>query len=121
MDHFSGPSLDALISPVLTPHLDAVLQVRSHQNRLKGQDHLPQPCGCTSFGAAQVMVGFLGCKGTLLSHVQLPIHQYDQALFSRAVLYPFEVGLKKKKEKKATEFTFHWGTEDIKIKIPNPF
>ena len=32
------------------------------------------------------MVGFLGCEGTLLAHVQLPIHQYPQC---RAVLNPF--------------------------------
>ena len=35
------------------------------------------------------MVGFLGCEGTLLSHVQVIIHQYLQDLFSRAALNPF--------------------------------
>ena len=35
------------------------------------------------------MVGFLGCTGTLLAHVQFAIHQYPQVLFSRAVLDPF--------------------------------
>ena len=35
------------------------------------------------------MVGFLGCKGTLLAHVQLAIHQYHQVFFSRAALNPF--------------------------------
>ena len=35
------------------------------------------------------MVGFLGCEGTLLAHVQLAIHQYSQVIFSRAVIHPF--------------------------------
>ena len=35
------------------------------------------------------MIGFLDCEDTLLSHVRLPIHQYLQVLFSRAVLYYF--------------------------------
>ncbi|KAK4813810.1 hypothetical protein QYF61_026414, partial [Mycteria americana] len=32
------------------------------------------------------MVGFLGCKRTLLAHVQLFVHQYPQVLFRRATL-----------------------------------
>ena len=36
--------------------------------------------------AAQDMVGFLGCKGTLLAHVHLTIHWYPQVLSDRAVL-----------------------------------
>jgi len=73
------------VCPV-TPHLDTVLQVRSHQCRAEGQDHLPHPAGHNSFDAVQDMVGFLSCKGTLLDHVQLPIHHYPQVLFGRAVL-----------------------------------
>jgi len=38
--------------------------------------------------AAQDMVGFQGCEGTLLAHVQLPIHQYLQVFFGRAALNP---------------------------------
>ena len=58
--HFCGPPLDALqqvcVSPVLRiPHLDTVLQVRCHQHRAQGQDHLPHPAA-----AAQDTVGFLG-------------------------------------------------------------
>ena len=42
MDHFCGPSLDALqqlhVSPALrTPHLDAGLQVMPHQHSVEGQ------------------------------------------------------------------------------------
>jgi len=57
--------------------------------RVEEQDYLPQPAGHTSFDAAQNMVGFLGYKSTVLTHVQLVIHQYPQVLFSRTVLYPY--------------------------------
>jgi len=94
LDHVCGPPLDALQqvygSPVLrTPHLDTLLQVRPHQSRVEGQDHLSPPAGHASFNVAQYTVGFLGCKATLLAHVQLPIHQYPQVIFSRAMLNPF--------------------------------
>ena len=56
LDHFCGPSLDALqqlhVSPALrTPHLYAVLQMRPHQRRAEGQDHLPWAAGHTSSNA----------------------------------------------------------------------
>ncbi|KAK4825808.1 hypothetical protein QYF61_002413 [Mycteria americana] len=65
-DHFCGPPLDSLqqvhVFPVLrAPELDAVLQPRIR----------------------------LGCKRTLLAHVQLFIHQYPQVLVFRAALNPF--------------------------------
>ena len=52
-----GPPLDTLqqvhVSPELrTPHPDTVLQVRAHQCRVEGQDHLPRP-GHTSFDVSQ--------------------------------------------------------------------
>ena len=61
LEHFCGP-LDALqqfhVSPVLrTPHMDTVLQLRSHSSRM---DHLPHPAGRPSFDAAQDTVGFWG-------------------------------------------------------------
>jgi len=45
LDHFCGPILDTLqqvyVPPVLrTPHLDTVLQLRSHQREVERQDHL---------------------------------------------------------------------------------
>jgi len=91
--HFYGPALDVLqqdyISPVLkTPHLDTVLlQVWPYQHRAELQDHLPHPAGC-AFTAEQHTFGFLGCTGTLLAHVRLPIHQYPQVFFSRAAINP---------------------------------
>ena len=78
------------VFPVLrTPHLDTVLQVRPHQSRVEGHNHLPSPAGHASLDAAQDMVGFLGCKGTLLSHVQLAIHQYSQVIFCRPMFNPY--------------------------------
>ena len=94
MDHFCGSPLDVLhqvhVSPELrTPHLDTVLQVRSQQHQVEGQDYLPHPAGHTSFDAAQDMVGLLGYEASLLAHDQLAIHQYLQVLFVRAVLYSY--------------------------------
>jgi len=70
------------------PELDAVFQVGSHKSGLKGQNHLPRPAGYASLDAAQVTVGFLGCKCTLLAHVELLIHQYPQVFLLRAALEP---------------------------------
>ena len=83
-DQFCALPLDVLqqlhVSPVLrTPHLDAVLKVRPQQSREEGQDHLPRPAGCASLDAAQDTVGFLICKGTLLAHIQLAVHQYPRS------------------------------------------
>ncbi|KAK4811312.1 LOW QUALITY PROTEIN: hypothetical protein QYF61_024448 [Mycteria americana] len=90
-DHFRGPPLDPLqqlhVFRVLrAPELDAVLQVRSHQSGVEGQNPLPRPAGHASFDAAQDTVGLLGCERTLPAHVQLFIHQYPQVLFRRAAL-----------------------------------
>ena len=78
------------VSPVLrTLHLDAVLQVKSQQHRVEGQDSLPHPSGHTSFDRAQDTGGFLICDSTLLAHVQLPTHEYSQVFFGRAALNCF--------------------------------
>ncbi|KAK4831204.1 hypothetical protein QYF61_016041 [Mycteria americana] len=90
-DHFCGPPLDLLqqvhVFPVLRAQ-DTVLQVRSHQSGVEGQNHLPQPAGHASFDAAQGTVGLLGCERTLPVHVQLFIHQYPHVLLGRAALNP---------------------------------
>ncbi|PKU43223.1 hypothetical protein llap_6461 [Limosa lapponica baueri] len=69
--------------------MDAVLQVESHQSRIEGQNYLPRSAGHASFDAAQDMVGFLGCKHTLLAHTQLFIYRYSQILLLRAALNVF--------------------------------
>ncbi|KAK4826957.1 hypothetical protein QYF61_012806 [Mycteria americana] len=93
-DHFRGPALDPIqqvhvLLVLRALELDAVLQVGSHQSRVEGENHLPQPAGHASFDAAQDTVGLLGCKRTLPAHVQLFVHQYPQVLFRRAALNPF--------------------------------
>lgn len=65
-----------------------MLQVRSHKYRVEGDSHLLCPISCTSFDAAQGIVGFLGGKDTLLAHIKLFINRYPQILFLRAVLSP---------------------------------
>ena len=93
MDHFCGPPLDQLqqfhvLTVLGAPELDAGLQVGSHQHGAEGKNHLPQSAGHASCDAAQAMVGFLGCKLTLLFHVHLFIHQHAQVLLLRAALIP---------------------------------
>lgn len=58
------------------PELDAVLQVGPHQRGVEEQNHLLWPAGHASFYATQDMLGFRGYERTLLSYVQLLIHQY---------------------------------------------
>jgi len=70
------------------PELDAILQVGSHESRVKGRNPLPRPTGHPSLDAAHDTVGFLGCRCTLLAHVELLIHQYPQVLLLRAALEP---------------------------------
>ena len=67
-------------------HLDGVLQVRPLQYRAEGQDHLPSCADHAAFDADQDMVGFLNWEGTLLSHVQLAIHQYLQVFWDGPML-----------------------------------
>ncbi|KAK4824741.1 hypothetical protein QYF61_018213 [Mycteria americana] len=90
-DHFCGLALDPLqqlhvLLVLRAPELDTGFQVGSHQSRVEGQNHLPQPAGHASSDAAQDTVGLLHCKRTLLPHVQLFVHQYPQVLFHRATL-----------------------------------
>jgi len=92
VDHFCGLFVATLeqvhASPVLrTPHLEAVLQMRPNQQR--AEDQLPHPAGHASFDAAQDTFDLLGCEGTLLAHIQLPILQSPRVFFGRAALNPF--------------------------------
>jgi len=56
--------------------------------RAKGQNPLPHPAGHASLDASQDTVGFLGCRCTLLAHVDLLIHRYPQVLLLSAALKP---------------------------------
>ena len=92
------PFLWASSGPALTgPYLSCTEDPRGgcstpggvSQERIKGENHLPQPAGHASFEAAQDTLGFLGCKRTLPAHVQFLIHQYPQVLLCKAALNPF--------------------------------
>ena len=54
-------------------------------------NHLPRSNGCSTSGAAQYTVVFLGCKCTLWGHVEVFINQHPQVLLLRAALNPFSV------------------------------
>lgn len=51
------------------PKLDAILQVRSHKNEIKGHNHLPWPAGRTSFHSAQDIIDFLGHSCWFISNI----------------------------------------------------
>uniref|UniRef100_A0A8B9FZS6 Rho GTPase activating protein 40 n=1 Tax=Amazona collaria TaxID=241587 RepID=A0A8B9FZS6_9PSIT len=73
-----------------TPAPHTILQVRSHESRAEGQEHLPRPAGHAPFDAAQDTVGFLGCKRTLQpAHVHFFINPHPQVLLCRAALNLF--------------------------------
>jgi len=74
LDRFCGPPLTgSCLSCTEDSTFAHTAQVKSHQYRVEGQDHLPRCAGCNSFDAAQDAVGFLGSEGALLAHVQLPV------------------------------------------------
>ena len=88
-----GPPLDMLQQvlgyPIVrAPHVNTLLQVRPHQCRAEGQDHLPRSAGHASFDAAQDTIG-------LQEHVAsscLSSHEYPQRLssaFQQAMLYHY--------------------------------
>ena len=60
-----------------------------HEDRVEGNNHFPCPAGHPSSDAAQDTAGFLGCKCTLLAHVQLFVPQSPQFLLHRAALKEF--------------------------------
>ena len=56
------------------------------QGQSRGGQSSPSPCCYPSVDTAQDTVGLLGCKSTLLAHVQLFTHQDSQVLLRRAAL-----------------------------------
>ena len=55
------------------PEVDTVLQARSRESRVEGQNHLPWPVGHNCLDAIQDMIGHLGCKHMLFDHVESSI------------------------------------------------
>jgi len=66
-----------------------LLLVGSHQSGVEWQNHPLQPAGHAAFIAAQDTAGLLVCERTLLTPVQLFIHQYPQVFLGRTALNPF--------------------------------
>lgn len=74
---------------VYTHSLDSI--VKKQVELLKANNnnnHVTQPAGHVSLDADQDAVGFLGCKGTLLSHIGLFIQNHSQVFLSKACLNP---------------------------------
>ncbi|KAK4832946.1 hypothetical protein QYF61_026602 [Mycteria americana] len=70
------------------PKLNTVFEVRPHQCRVQGHDHIPSPAGHTISDTSQEAVGFLGHLGTLLAHIQAAVNQHPQVLFCQAAFQP---------------------------------
>ncbi|GAB0184594.1 hypothetical protein GRJ2_000924700 [Grus japonensis] len=78
------------------PKLNTILEVRPHQCRVQGDNHVPSPAGHTIPDTSQDAVGFLGHLGTLLAHVQPAVNQHPQVPFRQAafqLLFPKPVVL----------------------------
>lgn len=72
--------------PTLGTHWHSVFLMRSHQRRVEDVTTLTSD---HTFDVAQDTSGFLGCRRTLLVHIQFAIHWFLPDLFSKAVLNPF--------------------------------
>ncbi|KAK4812342.1 hypothetical protein QYF61_017119 [Mycteria americana] len=87
------PSLDMLQHlniPLVVggPKLNTVFEVQPHQCRVQGDDHFPSPAGHAIFDTSQDAIGFLGCLGTLLAHIQAAVNQHPQVLLCQAAFQP---------------------------------
>jgi len=70
------------------PELNTVLEVRPHQCRVQGQDHLPTAAGHTIPDTSQDAAGLLGHLGTLLAHVHPAVNQHPKVLFLWTAFQP---------------------------------
>lgn len=59
---------------VYTHSLDNIVKREVELLKANNNNHVTQPAGHMSSDADQDAVGFLGCKHTLLSHIELFIH-----------------------------------------------
>lgn len=87
MEYSCGPHSNNLTSFLHweASGLDAIHQMRPHKGGLEGDNLLPDSCH-PSADTAQDAVGLLGCKPTLLTHIQLFIHQNPKC-FSTGLLF----------------------------------
>ena len=68
------------------PKLDTVLQMRSHQGRVEGEENPSQPTNHTTSNTPQDAIGLLGLKGMVLAQGGPAVHQHPQVLFPYAAL-----------------------------------
>lgn len=60
-----------------------------YEGRVKGKNHIPPPAGHISFGVAQDVIGFLGCKCTLPVHAEHFVHHHTQGFHLKATVNQF--------------------------------
>jgi len=65
------------------------IQVRCHESKVEGLNHLPPSAGHPAFDEAQDSLGFLGCKHIMRVHMQFFSQQYPQVFLGRAALNSF--------------------------------
>ncbi|KAK4821667.1 hypothetical protein QYF61_027135 [Mycteria americana] len=75
-------------APQCVQILNTVFEVWPHQCRVQGHNHFPSPAGHAIFDTSQDAIGFLGCLGTLLAHIQAAVNQYSQVLLCWAAFQP---------------------------------
>jgi len=68
------------------PELHAVLRGWFLKRGAEGENLLPCPTRHAAGDAVQGMLGFLGCKHTLLGHVSSVTHQYLQVQYLQVLL-----------------------------------
>jgi len=73
---------------VMGPEWNTVHEVRPHQCRVKGHNHLTAPAGHTNPDTSQDAVGLLVHLGTLLMHFQLAMNHHPKFLFCQATFQP---------------------------------
>lgn len=71
------------------PGLTAVLQMRFHEGRAKGNSCSFRPAGHSSVDAAQDAVDLLGYKDAVLAHMESLTNYHAKVLLHRATLNPF--------------------------------
>ena len=91
LNHFCGSVLDSLktflvLCELRVRELDTILQMRSHQGRVEGEENGSQSNNYTPSNTPQDAISFLGHKGTVLAYGHPAVHQDPQVLFPCAAL-----------------------------------
>ncbi|KAK4829830.1 hypothetical protein QYF61_006840 [Mycteria americana] len=79
---------DLIAAPMRGPKLNTGFEVWPHQCQVQGHDHFPTPAGHRIPDTSQDAIGFLGCLGTLLAHIQVAVNQHPEVLLCQAAFQP---------------------------------